>query len=631
MSNNELFETIELKEQTQDAKPVRNEGRFKRRISALRPWLPASDPLCSFKSDLCHGYTKEWKSWKIRGGTLLSLSFVTICMIAAILALDTYARANSGFKVATSQSNAFASFIWQKGYLWTILPTLLFSIYRILIDAIVSASSDRQPFVELGREEGSSPEKSVLLDYRTYSPGQREYRAFRNKHYHLLLAFILSFVLGVAVLPLSAHLLFELNTTIRSTVTVQQDTFFDSTGGYSLSIDLLPIYDTVAATLIYGGSYPAWTDSSNAYQPFSIPPTVRDGTQSANVTAVISAQSASLSCVDLDAQEHNLSVRYTPSSTAEGEIFVTAIDRGCPININFPEQARIKSYLQTFDVQTCSPDAELSRLVVIGAVFPQNSPTQPSTFTALSCIPSYASTRGKLEVKIGIDGIPVVQSFSPTSDSNVTKPEWWRSFELQLQTIQEYDSYGTVSETVLGRLIIALAGRDYPHSFLQAHNLINATSSVFQSTYAILAAADFYKPALTPILISATLYSSETRLLVSSPVAYTIVGVLVAILALLVWTQLYARQHRSILYEEPVGLLGHAAVSTGGDMLDIVQATRDEQEFDGRVLAALKGHRSLAGAQCRFVQWDHPSESHIVVTYSENFFREARDGRVKSG
>jgi hypothetical protein len=102
-------------------------------------------------------------------------------MIAGIIYLERRSAKNNGIasvpQVSTfSISSHFSIFnVWVYGLLWTTLPSLVMTVYKIAWDTVVSATSDRQPFVELRRprNKAATAKVTIMLDYRSYP-------AFRN-------------------------------------------------------------------------------------------------------------------------------------------------------------------------------------------------------------------------------------------------------------------------------------------------------------------------------------------------------------------------------------------------------------------------------------------------------------------
>ena len=78
----------------------------------------------------------------------------------------------------------------------------------------------------------------------------------------------------------------------------------------------------------------------------------------------------------------------------------------------------------------------------------------------------------------------------------------------------------------------------------------------------------------------------EMRLIVVSPVAYVILGVLGTVALLNILLFYYARQE-SILYEEPVGLLSMAGILHKSDVNAMMERIALEADFNGKTTQAV--------------------------------------------
>ena len=92
--------------------------------------------------------------------------------------------------------------------LWTFLPTLLLQGYGLLYGAVVKAACARQPFVELlkHKNDGAAPEKSILLDYKSWILPWAVIKALKYGHFMLFWAQLASLLAQLVLGPLSSHL-----------------------------------------------------------------------------------------------------------------------------------------------------------------------------------------------------------------------------------------------------------------------------------------------------------------------------------------------------------------------------------------------------------------------------------------
>ena len=109
-----------------------------------------------------------------------------------------------------------------------------------------------------------------------------------------------------------------------------------------------------------------------------------------------------------------------------------------------------------------------------------------------------------------------------------------------------------------------------------------------------------FDKAATPRTAQGTLFTSETRLFVVTPVAYTVVGILCFILICNIFLFIYAERNHSILYEEPIGLLGNAALLHESDVSVFVSEFREKhkKKYDKREF--VKERYTVKESKCWF-------------------------------
>ncbi|OCK95732.1 uncharacterized protein K441DRAFT_658440 [Cenococcum geophilum 1.58] len=104
----------------------------------------------------------------------------------------------------------------------------------------------------------------------------------------------------------------------------------------------------------------------------------------------------------------------------------------------------------------------------------------------------------------------------------------------------------------------------------------NSTEDIFTTLYASLADNQLIQQGNSPRAAQGTLSTSVTRLFVVSPVAWVIVGILLLILVCNALLFVYAARNYSILQEEPIGLLGNAALLEESDVSRFVSTFRQQ-------------------------------------------------------
>ena len=126
-----------------------------------------------------------WRSWALKTWSLLLINALNCVIIAVVGILLGLSLKNDGFVDLGEQQDSAAGSgqpdIWQRGLLWTTLPSLLFTFYRFYFDSVVTSLVNEAPFAELYSTTGSPIKKSLLLDYRTYPSLYSWAVAFRNR------------------------------------------------------------------------------------------------------------------------------------------------------------------------------------------------------------------------------------------------------------------------------------------------------------------------------------------------------------------------------------------------------------------------------------------------------------------
>lgn len=93
-----------------------------------------------------------------------------------------------------------------------------------------------------------------------------------------------------------------------------------------------------------------------------------------------------------------------------------------------------------------------------------------------------------------------------------------------------------------------------------------------------------------------TLETELTRLYVVPWVAGTLVGVLLLLSALAGLVFRHVRTHRTLLYEEPAGILAQAGLLEDSGLITVAKDVRNSEGFDGKVVATvMKNHRDRSG------------------------------------
>lgn len=593
---------------------------------------------------------KEWKSRKLSLPWLLLQIVATIGIFIAILILLLISRSNFGF-VTLGGPPAFIAAnpdidkaIWTQGWQYTALPTFFMHLYRSMWDEIVAAMASRQPFVELKRPAGGTSETTLMLDYNAHNVFKRVTIAWKNRHIYLLLCTVSSILLALVV-PFTAFLFTPDTFAIESEVNVLVTHEFNNLLGTKPENALVirPALDLAAAMLLLGAPPLAWTNGTAAFPPMSIdnnPVLQGDGDsdssskqQNVRITVDSVAYLTEPNCQEL---QPGRDYGWVEVVALPGQYtwYFSGIDRGCRFGSTLVfSRENLSSRplaVSTFPTR-CDEAVGWQRLVVLAAAYTSGTDTAPETISnvsVISCAPAYWAVPGVLSVELGLSESSPTNS-SATAPSSAPNPpliqdfapRWSDAAANMTQVVHlMFDDIITVPTCIKGgddggplqaaneftNHVFALAQRAAPQSPLEAQVLHGATSSLLETTYAMLAASRLFQalPTPSPVQPPARAAVPTARLVVVPAMAYVLLVTLVFVcglgLAATVW---YARMP-SMLVEEPVGVLGVAAlVVRSADLKREVEQLMAGPEFmrHGGLTAAAMGAGEQAFRQARWV------------------------------
>ncbi len=567
--------------------------------------------------------TTAWRAAALLSVTFATFIVTTIALTAGIITVTVLSSLRHGFPLSNPAGKVLG-FTWRHGLLWTVLPTLVFQLLRICFDAVVSALSNRQPYVEL--EKGAEPEKTILLDYRTDYIGKRQLHACRNKHFLLCASFTLSVVLALGISPLSARLFAEAPFTVAKTLILRQNVVFWQRLRIDqyLPWDLDPVLGITSALDVYGAASPLWIDSKSAYLNFTLPPLAMSANSPANLTADTTSYFAQLDCQTLNPSAYDQNFTPNPShpSTA-GSLTFNASDRGCDWSVTFDVSADFSTYLKISNNVQCGQYLQSAITGRMGFVYANINFLTISNLAIFSCIPTYWTSNGSLHLGSGIGGSARISDFSQ-DDNTVAelRPGWWNSFETQVTQVKSIDTttyFKAYSTTTLGRLVLSYSQKRFPHDPIGVSSLQKSAEDIYRTAYAVTVNSYMWQPAKESNT-TGTLYTSNNRLFVVPWIAYVIIGVLAILLVILVLQLLYTTNHPASLYEEPVGLMGQAGILWRSDINEIAHRARtlvrEGKAFDGKTSEAVKQvflESEYAGATFQLQDPHKPQFARIVM------------------
>jgi hypothetical protein len=245
----------------------------------------------------------------------------------------------------------------------------------------------------------------------------------------------------------------------------------------------------------------------------------------------------------------------------------------------------------------------------------------------ISCIPSYWETPGNLTVAVGLTAQPLVISFTPHNEkASQFFFDGWAIYEKELQLIQSFDVQSSIDANDFGHLVYSLAAKLDPQSPLDPQRLLDSAETAYTAIFAVFSSSVLFQPASSPANTTVIVTESVSRLIVVPQVAYVILGIM-GVGCLLTITLLSYASRPSILLEEPIGLLGAAAILHHSDIMGVVEKIRsDATPFDGRVTERMSEY-DTTHVKCRR-EGTTPADFRIVVD-PQNWVRNSNSSRRK--
>lgn len=292
----------------------------------------------------------------------------------------------------------------------------------------------------------------------------------------------------------------------------------------------------------------------------------------------LTAYSAGLDCQKM--------TTYDQVITNENVFIFNTTDRGCPINVHMPVAAGATVYMKTDYIGDCGSAAGLRRHVFVSALLVANSSSSAAqmltNISFFSCTMNYYQTPGVLLVSTTAknEKTPSIVSFEPSAEPQLWLPNFWSSLEFMIHQINQFDPTGTYASNNLGLLILAYSEHLVGSSHrLDTDALIQAIQDVYTSTLSVSGSIYLFQPLQNPgDPTTGQIYTFINRLFVVNSAARLLQGVLSFLTVWTVLVMVYSFAKRSILREEPKGLLSAAEVVHGGDLGLIAATYRNDKE-----------------------------------------------------
>lgn len=526
----------------------------------------------------------QWRSIVLRPGIVFLLLLAEVSLITAIIVLWVVSHIHAGFINVGFRGYGSALFSVQgaldrgQPLLWTTLPVVVLTLYRLFREAIVTALVVETPFIELHKSSSIRPtkiRKSIYVDYRTSLSIVAWYKALQNSHTFLGLCMLFSFVVSIALVPLAGGLFTEGEELTATNATFNLLSTLNTTADISI-VDYGRLFDFVSASWIYTAPYPSGTDGR-----FSLP-RIAPTKNLKNYTISLPATTSQLSLDCIVISDATITTKTETDNIALRAF--SATDRDCSISGDIAMGSNNAYYLGAFSLQDCPEIAGRTRMVLFSVPVFSSGVTQDPTL--ISCIPSYWNVNGTVSVVRSTDltgRLTERPSFSETSRVIHELPDAKRKqFEQGVINVQ---SINIGSKVNAPDRLAELVGRYIDSNGLNftEENLISAASTVYAAIYTMLCLDQFYPPLAQQFLQEGVLRIPENRLHIVEPVAIAMLVIFVILIVEIIYLMIYLHRHPSILVEEPIGLVGAANLLHDSNISHLVAKFHHEPGFDGRL------------------------------------------------
>ncbi|KAH8597458.1 hypothetical protein B0O99DRAFT_684783 [Bisporella sp. PMI_857] len=535
-----------------------------------------------------------WRTWKLHWATLSAFALLEIGILVALGVLHHLSDKNQGFTsikqnvvISTSIGGHNLNSVWNIGFLWTSLPSLLMILFGLAWASIVDSLAEESPMREFVRPGGSPMERTLLLDYRRYLTFVRWYQAFKNHHVFLGLCMLLTTVNSIALLPLAARLFAPVPVVLDKLGTFVVQTSYNTSADIA-SADYAPIFVTVAAVRLHGGTWPTYTDGTYAYPTFIVPTTANLTQSSLNITGY----GADLDCVQVAV--YNIS--RLDATDGSATLSVSATDRGCDISFKGGVGMGSKTFLKTQSTIDCPQDAGLSRISYFVGSYAPSASYLLDDLSVVSCKPTYNQIQGVLTAPPSLNPL----SFHPYNQSNDARIGNWRGYEQNVLGLSNIGDSGSPDFTsAFGELILGIARQRNPNSPLSPNVLIASTAEAFSNVFAVFAKDYLFIPITTDENVSGVLTVSETRLTVVTWSAYTSIAILAVLTILTILMISYLATHAPVFPEEPCGIAGYASLLYNSSAYHTLLTQANESPgYDGKFYRWLANSYLLGDERC---------------------------------
>lgn len=526
-----------------------------------------------------------------------------IVTIATLLALS---NNNNGFTKASDRSlGSILSVSLDSSFLWTGLPPIIMAFFALAYGETVTAAANRQPYVELNHdaEAARNVRLTILLEYSGYAALYNWFVAFRNKHFHLGLAMFSQLIAALVLAPLASNVFTAKATDISQDVALFSPNRLDTTA--LRTANLQPALDIASAMLAYDASPPLWVQSNASVEPYY----TQTKAQSSDIKLATFVSSTEPSCEIIDSASLNISFSNR-SDAAVGSVVFDFTDRECNISgLEWPIGINRRMYSKTWS-QTCASDQDpQDRVGIFAGIYSLESEYSLKNITMISCWPKYWNSSVDVTTTFTGSGpaqLKAVGSLSQNSSRLISL--YFRSLHTNLQHYTLSAISDDLETDSFGNIVHSYAKKLAPDSEIDSTAYQHATSGAYSTLWAAVASTQLMRP-LEPLReANGTLTTTTNRVHVVAPIA----GVLLALLFLMTISTAMVLVHvlrtRSILSEEPQGILGRALVLLRSDVTPCLDGIRQVNPRKLKLLEFIKKNHNTEKSMCWY-DWDFTGSS----------------------
>ena len=503
---------------------------------------------------------------------------------------------------------------WEKlarsQFRWTLVPALIMSVVGICFGTMVSASAERQPYIELNHknDKAKNAKLTILLDYPSSALLYSWAVALGNHHFLLAISLLVQLFVSVSLVSLTGNLFRADDSHNSSSVGLVSVVDFN-VASLTLKTDLQPAIELASAIHAYGAVPPTWMTAQYSIEPFS--PTLAGVT--GNISVRTSVYSAEVACRIIDRSNLNITLTQLDVSTP-GEATISFTDRGCDVG---DQGFAVSSDDSTYAVSWYQNCAEIpiglnwnDRLGIFLGRYSGSDPEKLTNFITISCIPSYQNTSALVTMSFAPDSQPKVISISPKEETEMINQNF-EDIHATLHTYTYFDPSGTFKSDAFARAVHTVTQKLSESSTLNPDSALNATKAMYETMFAALAGTQLMYPLGSSRSMTGNLDVATTRLYVVIPIACAELALLFLMLACSIGLLIYAYSFSSILQEDPVGLLGKAVVLLGSDIFDFIPRVVHANPNKVKVAKLVEKKYAMKQSSCYFDQ--NPGEASMTV------------------